>query len=434
MESYLALASYDFEKKYFLKASVRRDGSSRFSPTARWGNFWSVGGGWMISEENFMASTSSWLSELKLRLSYGIQGNEDLGGGLYYAWMPNYSFYPNANAPGYIFGTWGNTELHWEGNYMFNPGIDFGFANNRIRGSLDYYRRGSNDLLYVRPFALSTGINGMYDNVGSTMNTGFEMALQADIVRAGDFTWNAELNLQRNKNKVTEMQRSDSDAIYGGGTIMKKGLAVGTFYMPRFGGVDPNNGDELYRLPDGTDTNDYIWASQPENEYIVGNPFRELEGALINNFSYKGLSLSIQLNFGLGGKFYDNNWARLMSPDQAASSQNWAPEILDSWTPENTDAKLPRTGIGETNIGGLSDRYLMSNSFLKIQNINLSYDLPARWLDAAHFTSAKVFVAADNVLLVTARKGVDVQSSFFGANSLSYYPYRTVMFGVRLGL
>lgn len=433
-ESYLAVARYDFHKKYFLSASIRRDGSSRFSPEARWGNFWSAGGGWMISQENFMSGTSNWLSELKLKLSYGVQGNENLGSN-YYAWMPSYFFRPNASAPGYLFNNYGNPTLHWEGSYMFDAGFDFGFLNGRINGSFDYYQKGSNDLLYVRPFALSVGMNGgIYDNVGSMKNTGLELVVNADIVRTRDFTWNARLNLQHFKNEITEMQRSDSDEIYTNATIMKAGLAVGTFFMPKYAGVDRESGDELWYLADGSTTNNYTLASEKENRQIMGTPWRDLEGSLINTFTYKQISLSFQLNFGIGGKFYDNNYVRLMQPDNALSGQNWSPDILGSWTPENKDAVLPRMGIGESNIGRISDRFLMSSSFLKIQNVNLTYTLPERWLKAANFTSASIFVAADNVYLLTARKGVDVQASFFGSNSLSYYPYRTVMFGVKLGL
>lgn len=431
-ESYLAVARYDFHKKYFLSGSFRRDGSSRFSSTARWGNFWSVGGGWMISQENFMSGTSNWLSELKLKASYGVQGNENLGTN-YYAWMPSYIFQPNASAPGYRFYTYGNPELHWEGSYMFDAGFDFGFLNGRINGSLDFYEKGSNDLLFFRPFAPSVGIGGISDNVGSMKNTGLELVVNADIIRTKDFTWNARLNLQHFKNKVTEMQRSDSDAIYSAATIMKKGLAYGTFFLPRYAGTDPDNGAELWYAGDST-TSDYTIARRPENKEIMGTPWRDLEGSLVNTFTYKNISLSFQLNFGIGGKFYDNNYARLMAPDNALSGQNWSPDILDSWTPENPDASLPKVTIGDPYIGSPSDRFLMSASFLKIQNINLSYSLPERWLKAANFNSASIFVAADNVYLFSARKGVDVQSSFFGVSSLSYYPYRTVMFGVKLGL
>jgi len=433
IESYLAYANYDYKKKYFLKASIRRDGTSRFSPSARWGNFWSAGAGWMISEENFMASTRNWLSELKLKASYGIQGKEDLGSS-YYAWLPEYYFSPNATTPGYLFNTYGSEDLHWEGSYMFDAGFDFGFLNNRITGSLDYYRKGSYDLLYMKPFAPSTGIGGVLSNIGSMLNSGVELTVNADILRTSDFIWNAEIHLSHNKNQMTKMQ-GDSLVIYPSGiTILKKGLAQGTFFLPKYAGVDPDNGDELWELADGTYTNDYSVASLPENKRIMGTPWPDVEGAFINTLSYKNVSLSIQLNFAIGGKFYDVNYYGLMQPGNAFSGQTWSTDILDSWTPENTDASLPRLGIGEESIGGASDRFLISRTFLKVQNINLSYSLPERWVKDAKFRSASVFLAADNVYLFAARKGVDVETSFFGTNSLSYYPYRTVMFGVKLGL
>lgn len=432
LESYLALATYDFQKKYFVKASFRRDGTSRFSPDVRWGNFWSVGAGWMMSEENFMSSTSNWLSELKLKVSYGVQGNEDLGSD-YYAWLPNYFFSPNATQPGYLFNSYGSLDLHWEGSYMFDAGFDFGFLNNRIGGSIDYYRKGNYDLLYQRPFAPSTGIGAIRANVGNMLNSGVELTIKADIVRTRDFTWNAQLNLTHNENKITKMQ-GDSLVLYGSATIMKKGLAYGTFFMPKYAGVDTSNGDELWELADGTDTNDYNVASLPENKRKFGTPWPVINGAFVNTFTYKNISLSFQLNFGIGGKFLDANYYQLMQPGNAYSGITWSKDIVNSWTPENHNASLPRLGIGEANIGGISDRFLINRTFLKVQNINLTYTLPARWTKGANFRSASVFVAADNVYMFNAKKGVDVETSFFGSNSLSYYPYRTVMFGIKLGL
>jgi hypothetical protein len=140
------------------------------------------------------------------------------------------------------------------------------------------------------------------------------------------------------------------------------------------------------------------------------------------------------LNFGIGGKFLDANYYQLMQPGNAYSGITWSKDIVDSWTPENHNASLPRLGIGEANIGGISDRFLISRTFLKVQNINLTYTLPAKWTKGADFRSASIFVAADNVYMFNAKKGVDVETSFFGSNSLSYYPYRTVMFGIKLGL
>src|SRR5690606_8674584 len=223
---------------------------------------------------------NNWLSELKLKVSYGVQGNENLGTN-YYAWMPSYFFNPNASAPGYLFNTYGNKDLHWEGSYMFDAGFDFGLLNGRINGSFDFYEKGSNDLLFIRPFAPSVGIGALSDNVGSMKNTGLELVVSADIIRTKDFTWNAQLNLQHFKNKVTEMQRSDSDALYTNATVMKKGLAYGTFFMPKYAGVDPKTGNELWYAGDST-TSDYSIASLKENKRIMGTPWRDLEGSLIN--------------------------------------------------------------------------------------------------------------------------------------------------------
>ena len=429
-ESYLAVATYDYKKKYFAKASFRRDGSSRFSPSARWGNFWSVGGGWAIGEENFLKDVD-WLSQLKIRASYGIQGNENLGAD-YYSWLSTYYFNPNINNPGYSFNTWGNPDLHWEGSYMFDAGVDFGFLNNRISGSLDFYNRGSNDLLYVRPYAPSTGIGGIQDNVGSMENQGVELQVNADVVRTHDFTWNAQLGLQHYVNKVTAMQGGDS--IIGDYTLMTKGVAVNSYFLPSYAGVDKTTGAELWYLKDGSTTSDYSIASLAENRRVQGSAFRDLEGSFASTFSYKGIDLYFLITFGLGGKFYDNNYQLLMSPDNALQGYTWSTDILDSWTPQNPNATLPRLDIGDPNIGKPSDRFLISSSFLKIQTINLGYTLPAKWLNGAKFRTARIYVAADNVFLLAARKGVDIQQSFFGSSSLTYYPYRSVMFGINLGL
>lgn len=204
--------------------------------------------------------------------------------------------------------------------------------------------------------------------------------------------------------------------------------------MPVYAGIDKTNGDELWRLADGTTTNDYTIASLNENRRYVGSPFRDLEGALENSLTYKGFEFYFQILFGIGGKFFDNNYYGLMQPDNAFQGRAWDPDILRSWSYDNQDGDLPRLGLSEQNIGSPSDRFLLNASFMKIQSVKFSYNLPQRWLRDAKIANAKVFIGADNVYLLAARKGVDIQQSYFGANSLSYFPYRSVMFGLNLGL
>src|SRR5690606_3733333 len=231
MESYFAILSYNFKEKYYFSASLRTDGSSRFSPENRWGTFWSVGAGWMMNEESFLENLE-WMNMLKFRGSYGITGNEALNAAGYYAWMPRYSFYPNNSNPGIIFSTWGNPNLRWEGQFKFNIGFDFAFFANRINGTIDYFLSGADDLLFVRPFAPSVGTGGIYDNVGSMQNSGVELQLNGDIIRKSNFTYNARLNLTHVRNKITKVQTEDS--LIGGGTILAKGFAVNSFYLPHF--------------------------------------------------------------------------------------------------------------------------------------------------------------------------------------------------------
>lgn len=432
MESYLAAASYDYKNKYFLSGSIRRDGTSRFSSTARGGNFWSVGGGWAINQEEFMKEVN-WLSNLKLRVSYGIQGNENLGSN-YYSYLPTYFFNPNNTQPGYSFNTWGNSDLKWEGQYLFNAGLDVGLFNDRITVSLDAYKRGSNDLLYVRPYAPSTGIGGIQDNVGSMQNTGIELALKANVVKGGQFNWNTTLNLQRIRNKIVSTQGGNNDSIIGSITIVASGLPVNAFFLPKYVGVDPENGDELYATSDGGTTPDYTVASLVKNKVLAGSAFRDLEGSLINDFSYKGFDFSFQLNFGVGGKFYDGVYQTLMGASNGFSGQTWSTDMLDAWTYDNKSGSVPRLGIGEANIAKGSTRFLLNASFLKIQNVSLGYTLPDKIVKPLGFSKLRLYMSADNLYLFAARKGVDIQESFFGSSSLSYYPYRSIMFGVNIGL
>lgn len=442
IESYLGLVDYNYQRKYFFNASIRRDGTSRFSSQSRWGNFWSIGGSWDMAKEGFMSSaTESWLDALRLKLSYGVMGNENLGGD-YYAWLPNYFYAANGTQAGLLFNSWGNPNLVWESQYMLNLGIEIA-ALRRFSAALDIYDKGSNDLLYVRPYAPSTGIGGIRDNVGSLSNKGIELALTGYIVESDQvdgFRYNAQLNLSKNWNKVTEMQNTDptdpnqSDSIIGAIDIMAKGLAIGTFFLPEYAGVDPTNGDELWYLADGSTTNDASEANLRENRKVMGSPFRALEGAMIHNFSYKNFDLSFQFNFGIGGKFYDNFYQSLMQPSNIQDGRALHIDALDNWSYGNPEGKNPRLDNSSPHIGSHSDRWLISASFFKLQNINFGYSVPSKYLSSLKLNSLRVYVAADNVLLLAGRKGVDIQQSFFGVSSMHYFPYRSVMLGVNLGL
>jgi len=450
IESYLSQVSYNFKQRYFLYGSLRRDGSSRFRSQSRWGTFWSVGAGWMLSDEAF-AKNLSWLGMAKIRGSYGISGNENLsnsGGDNYYTSLSRYTMAPNASAPGLLFASWGNDQLRWEGQTNFNVGFDAEFLDRRVTATFDYFIRGSSALLYVRPLAPSTGSTGVYDNVGNMQNAGVELALGVDIVRSHDrsFVWNARLNLTHLKNKITKVQAQDS--LIGGVTILTKGLPVNSFFLPAYAGVDPNTGASQWYIvedangktvpQDGVQnvTTDYQVASLTANRKVFGSSFRDLDGSLTNTFSYKGFDASILVSFGLGGKFYDINYQNLMGSTLQDRGTALHSDMLRAWKNPGDVTDVPRMDYSDagTTQNATSDRFLISNSFLAIKNINIGYTLPAKWLKTAHFESARIYVAADNVHLFAARKGVDVKQAFFGQSSYTYFPYRTYMVGIQLGL
>lgn len=430
IESYFAMLSYNYHSKYFLSASLRTDGSSRFAPDSRWGTFWSVGAGWMIKDESFMKDVS-WVNMLKLRGSYGVAGNEALNAAGYYAWMPRYSFQPNNSNPGLIFSTWGNKDLKWEGSYKFNVGFDYGFFQNRITGSIDYFNSGANNLLFVKPFAPSVGSGGIYSNVGNMQNSGIELQVIADVVRAKkatDFNWNIRVNLTHLKNKITKVQGEDS--LTGGGTILAKGLAVSSFYLPHYAGVNPETGAAQYEKRDGSLVTDYALLTG-EDYNVYGSSFRDIDGSFTSTFSYKNFDLSFLLSFGIGGKFYDGVYAGLMASERG---QAYAKDMLNRWQNPGDVTDVPKPEYNAQNQSALSDRFLVSNSFAKLKNINLGYNFSAETVKRISLQSLRIYVAMDNVYYISARKGLDVQQDFFGSSSFTYFPYRTMMFGVQVGL
>lgn len=427
MESYFSMLNYNFKEKYYFSASLRRDGSSRFSPESRWGTFWSIGAGWMISEENFL-NGMEWVNMLKLRGSYGITGNEALNAAGYYAWMPRYSFNPNNSNPGIIFSTWGNPDLRWEGQFKSNIGFDFSLVANRLYGNFDYFLSGANDLLFVRPFAPSTGTGGIYDNVGSMQNSGVELQLNADVVRNTNLTYTVRVNLTHLRNKITQVQTEDS--LIGGGTILAKGFPVNSFYLPHYAGVDPATGAAQYEKRDGTLTTDYA-TLENEDYNILGSSFRDLEGSLTNTIRYKNFDFNFIISFGLGGQFYDGIYAGLMA---STRGEAYHEDIVKRWRKPGDITDVPKVEYDALFQSPLSDRFLVSNSFMNIKAATLGYTLPASTLSRLKLTSLRVFVQADNLYYLSARTGLDVQQDFFGSSSFNYFPYRTIMFGLNLGL
>ena len=432
IESYLALLSYDYRNKYYLTANIRRDGTSRFSPTSRWGTFGSVGLGWIVSDEPFMDFSKSWLSLFKVRGSYGVTGQQDLGAG-YYVWRSRYNFNHNNLNPGVEFATWGNADLKWEGRLQANVGFDAEFFNSRLRVGFDYFNNGSRDMLYGQPLASSTGVGSIPTNIGDMLNKGVELSINADIVKSKGtgFNWNTRLNLTHLKNRLTKSQTGDT--IITGARIIGEGYPVNAWYMVEYAGVDPESGVALYYRGDRTTTDDYASLTSADYKYF-GSPFRDLDGSWTNNFTYKNFDLSFMISFGLGGKFYDATYQNLMATGSDARGQAWHVDMLNAWTPENKETDVPRASFDDRYGSSTSSRFLISNSFASLKNVNIGYTFTGKSMTKLGFSNLRVYVAADNVFYMAARKGVDLGQELFGNSSFTYYPYRTITFGVNIGL
>ena len=434
-EGYLARANYNFNHRYYLSASFRRDASSRFYKDARWGNFWSVGGSWRIDQEPFMAAVP-WVSAAKLRASYGSVGND--GTSSWYQWQSLYSINRNANTPGFLqSATAGNKDIQWEKNMSFDVALEFGLFRDRITGQVEWFHRVSDNLLFSVPLPTSSGLTSQWQNIGTMYNQGIEVQLGADIVRTRDFTWNVNLNLSHLKNEITKLPPMQDQIISGTKKYMV-GHSMYDFWMYEWAGVDPQTGESLYYKggydDDGnytgegrTTVNDYTQA----DKYYVGTSIPDLYGSLGTTLSFGNLSLSVLTTFGLGGLKYDTTYGSMMSYSGYGSSLHV--DILNRWQNPGDVTTVPRAdGQRNTYLNQGSSRWLTSASYLNLRNVSLSYSFPRRWAEAIDLGGIQIYGSVENLHLFCARKGMDPQYNFGGTSYNAYSPARTISMGLNI--
>lgn len=438
IESYFAQVNYDYDQKYLLSASYRRDGTSRFAPDKRWGDFYGGGLGWRVSQENFLKNVR-WLNELKLRTSYGEVGQEIIGS--FYNYTQYY--FPDG------FGNYqpstrlANPNLIWETNKKFNIGADFMLFSNRLQGTIEWFNNVSEDLLFEVPLPVSGGPAGFQSslqNIGANKNTGIEVQLGYTAVRGKNFNWRIDVNVTHIKNEITKLPPVQAEkGIVVGNKKWTVGSSIYDFWLREFAGVDASTGDAMfYKDVLGTDgkptgqrvlTNDLTTASY----YYKGSAIPKFNGGLTNSFNYKNFDLSILLTFAYGNKFYDGNYAGLMHAGDYGSA--WHADILNRWQKPGDVTNVPRVqnAVGAPQVGG-STRFLFDGSYLNIKNINLSYTFPKTILSKAGISGTQIFASIDNAYLFTAKQGMDPQFSFTGNSDASYTPYRTFTIGLTLNL
>lgn len=435
VESYLSRINYDFQEKYFLSASMRSDGSSRFHKDNRWGTFWSVGGAWQISKESFMEDVE-WVNQLTLKTSYGTQGNDMLldpdGYDIYYAWQNLYSMeYPNNTLGGIWFNSIENKDLKWEKNQNFNIGFESQLFH-RLNVGVEYFHKKTSDLLLFSPKASSLGFDGYWSNVGNMTNQGFDITLSGSVLQAEDFQWNMTLLMSTIKNKVTKLNTTaDDQMIVNGSTVLKVGKPINSFYLPRSAGVDPETGKQLYLLTnpeEGGPTTTTDYNEGMANRFVLGSRIPDLYGSYSNEIRYKNFDLNLLLTYSIGGKMYDTSYATLMG--QRDTGQAWHKDMLKRWQKPGDITDVPKLAIGT--VIASNDNYLIDASYLSIKNISLGYNLPKAWVSKLNIEQLRVVFTADNLYTFTKLKGMDPQNNFTGTTGYSYVPIRTLSLGFDL--
>lgn len=438
-EGYFTRVSYNYNQKYFISASYRRDGSSKFYQDTRWGDFYSVSAAWRMDAENFI-KTLSWIDMMKLRGSYGAVGND--GGIDYYAWQARYNIgVNNALEPGFIQANLANESLTWESNNSFDFALEFGLLK-RLTGTIEFYHRISSNLLFAVPLPLSSGITSQDQNIGEMYNQGIEFQIGVDVVKKPSFNWNINFNGSTVKNEITKLPEGQTEIIQGTKKLMV-GHSIYDFWLRDWYGVDPADGSALYdanikdfatqasnlRIINETDT---VSISQNNAKYAYhGSAIPDLIGGITNTFTYKGFDLSILTTFQIGGLVYDGSYASLMHSGDYGRAIHV--DILDRWQKPGDITDVPRLDNSKlTQFGAQSDRFLVDASFFSIKAVTLSYNLPASIAQRAGLKSARIWLSGENLLLLNARTGLDPQGSFAGTTDNVYSPSRISTLGINV--
>lgn len=429
IESYFGRLNYNYADKYYFSASLRRDGSSRFHKDARWGSFWSLGGNYRISQEAFMKDFE-WISNLAVRASYGVQGNQDLG--TYYAWQSLYNLgYPAANEAGALLTSISSKDITWETSESLNVGLDAGFFNQRIQIGLEWYQRKTTDMLLYYPLPMSSGFEGYNRNSGSMKNSGLEATISGRIINSKDFEWDMTLMASTTKNEVIKLTDDGKDII-SGSQIIREGEPIYSYYVCQSAGVDPLNGDQLYWAnvdSKGNEVEPYITTSETlaqSSRVVAGNRTPDLFGSISTQLRYKGFDFSIATNYSIGGEMLDGVYQNLMSFYYPAQAKH--KNFERAWKKIGDITDVPRYVIGKSY--PTTDAMLIDASYFSIKNITLGYSLPEKTVKSIGLKGLRFALTADNLYLFTHLKGMDPQYNMTGGTSYVYTPSRTISFSM----
>ena len=439
-KGFLFRAQYDYDGKYHASVSYRRDASSRFHKDNRWGNFWSIGGGWLMNKEAFMEDLE-WVNMLKFKASYGVQGNDNLlyssGGMNYYPYQDQFIVSNNNGDFATTLYYKGNKDITWETSHSFNTGFDFALFKNRLTGTVEYFSRKTTDMLYYMPVSPSLGYSEVPMNVGSMINRGVELDLNYNIVDNSNLLWSVNFNLTHFKNKVLELEESLEGELIDGSRIYREGESMYQLYIRDYAGVNPENGasmwykDVLDDKGEPTGKREKTESYAESSFYATGDILPTVYGGFGTSLKYKGFDLGVSLAYQLGGRILDYGYSDLMHAGNSSNAgQNWHMDILNAWSPENKGSNIPRINAADMYTNYTSTRWMTSSDYLSLQNITFGYTLPAKITRHIGLDNVRFYGVADNVALLTARKGLDPRQGYISSNHATYSPIRSFSGGI----
>lgn len=420
MVSFFGVAEYSYDGRYYIKGSLRTDGSSKFGPDRRWGTFWAASASWNIHNEAFMQDIKNVLNVLKLRYSYGVNGNDNIAA---YAHYGLYSDIVYNGITGQLPSQLQNRKLTWETNKTHNIGVDFRLFD-RLSGSIDWYTRRTEDMLIASPLPYTTGFSSQAQNVGQIRNSGIEVQLDADIFNTNDFKWSAGVNFAANRSKVLEL--APGQDFIGTSLRYVVGEQLYTYWLYDYAGVNPQNGNALWRNEEGLLTEN----SQEARRINAGSPEPLWTGGFNTELSWKGLSLGIQLEARYGNKVLNQDRS-LFESDGYYGDQNIWKGALNYWKQPGDMNVLPKPVYNNSsNSMQTSTRYLEDGSYLRIKDITLAYNLPSKWTKKALMSGVRIYASALNLYTFHNMNYWDPEHGTTGATIISYPMTRSMIVGV----
>ena len=433
--SYLSRLNYDYKNKYYLGASFRVDGSSRLHRDNRWGTFWSVSGAWRTIEEEFMQPVKDWLTDLRIRASYGVNGTLPSD---YFGYMGLSSISGGyLEQPGIQMSQIANPNLKWETNYNMNIGLDFGFWD-RLNFTIEYYTRTTKNLLMDCPVSMTTGFSSYLMNIGEVKNKGIELTINSTNIKIKDFSWNTTFNLGHNSNKVVKLD-GEQTQIVSGTQIHKVGSSYRTFYVQEFAGINPETGNPLFYTNELDENGNYIKEITENSKNAQFIPYKHAEptvnGGISNSLRYKWLDLNFLFSYQFGGYSYDT-WAQKTEHGGYDSYANIPTYYRDSWKKPGDQTNIEVYMLGKSSSVSMhkitSSRRIHSTDYFRLKNITFGITLPKEWTNKINIGNVRFYASASNLWTWAAYDNYDPEAVSAGSATQTTPPLKTVTFGLNI--